>query len=69
MKVPSKLLDLIRQLHSHGDVAEIQARSNFSRYRISQVIEGDESSDPDVVAAVAEFYQERKDILSDFITE
>jgi hypothetical protein len=69
MKVPPKLIETIRQLQSHGDIVEIQARYGFSRYRISQVIDGDESSDPDVIAAVAEFYSERKDILSDFITD
>jgi predicted aldo/keto reductase-like oxidoreductase len=69
MKVPQKLVEIIRQLQSHGDIAEIQARYGFSRYRISEVMEGDPSSDPDVIAAVAEFYTERKDILSDFITD
>ena len=69
MKVPLKLIETIRQLQSHGDIAEIQARSGFSRYRISEVMEGEPSSDPDVIAAVAEFYSERKEILSDFITD
>jgi hypothetical protein len=32
-------------------------------------MESDPSSDPDVIAAVAEFYSERKEILSDFITD
>jgi len=70
MKVPQKLVETIRQLQSHGDIAEIQARYGFSRYRITQVVvDADPSSDPDVIAAVAEFYTERKDILSDFITD
>lgn len=68
MKVPEKLIALIKQLHSFGDVAEIQRRTGISRYRINSVIEDDDSSDHEVIEAVALFYSERKEILSDFIT-
>ncbi|CAB4140671.1 hypothetical protein UFOVP402_56 [uncultured Caudovirales phage] len=67
MKVPQKLQQTIDQLRSHGDIDEIQKRTGFSRYRISQVFNSDDSSDPDVIVAVAEFFQERKEILSDFL--
>lgn len=69
MKVPEKLKSLINQLVHHGDIAEIQKRSGFSRFRISQVIDGDDGSDPDVIEAVAEFYETRKETLSDYITD
>jgi hypothetical protein len=66
MKVPEKLKELITQLKTHGDVAEIQRRTDLSRFRIQQALAG-EDSDPEVITAVAEFYEERKDIISDYI--
>ena len=67
MKVPEKLKELMQQLHYFGDIAEINRRSGYSRLRIQSVIDGDDSSDPEVIEAVAEFYLERKESLSDFI--
>ena len=67
MKVPHKLQKTIKELYSHGDVAEIARRYEFSRYRVSRVIDGEDDSDPDVIAAVAEFYTERKDTISDYL--
>lgn len=67
MKVPEKLKETISQLIAHGDIEEIQRRSGFSRYRISKVIDGDDGSILEVITAVAEFYNERKEILSDYI--
>lgn len=69
MKVPEKLQTLIKQLFHFGDISEIQARSGFSRYRISKVVNGEDDSDPEVVQAVADFYETRKETLSDYITD
>jgi hypothetical protein len=69
MKVPEKLKILIGQLQHHGDIAKIQQATEFSRYRISQVLDGDDSSDPEVIEAVMDFYKSRQETLSDFIVE
>jgi hypothetical protein len=69
MKVPEKLKILIGQLQHHGDIAKIQQVTGYSRYRITQVLEGDDSSDPEVIEAVSDFYESRKETLSDYITD
>lgn len=69
MKVPTKLLQLIDSMKAHGDIGKIEYQSGFSRYQISSVLDGEESSDPEVIKAVADFYEERKESFSDYLTE
>lgn len=68
MKVPNKLTKLIKQLHHHGDIGKIQDQTGYSRYRISQVLNDEDSSDPEVIEAVATYYETREEILSDYLT-
>lgn len=66
MKVPEHILILAKTYLSHGDIAKITDSSECSRYEIQQVLAGEDST-PEAIAAVAKYYSEKEELLSDYI--
>lgn len=68
MKVPQHIIELARKYITHGDIQKIADISGLRRYEIEKVFELDVNSKPEAIAAVAAYYKEKEDILSDYIT-
>lgn len=66
MKVPEHILNMAKTYLSHGDIQKIVDSSDCSRYEIQQVIMGEDSS-PEAIAAVAEYYTQKQELLSDYL--
>lgn len=67
MKVPQQIQEMAKKYLTHGDIATIVSiNQGISRYEVQQVIIGEEST-PEAIAAVAKYYKEKEEILSDYI--
>jgi hypothetical protein len=67
MQVPEQIIEKVKTYRSHGDIANIVTNNpELSRYEVQQVLAGEDSS-PEAIAAVAKYYQEKEDMLSDFL--
>jgi hypothetical protein len=66
MKVPQHILIMAKTYLSHGDISKIIDSNDCSRYEIQQVLSGEDST-PEAIAAVAKYYKEKEEILSDYI--
>jgi hypothetical protein len=66
MKVPEHILNMAKTYLSHGDIAKITDTSDCSRYEVQQVIAGEDST-PEAIAAVAKYYTEKQELLSDYL--